>query len=483
MQLLLPAIFLLLFIFLIRMLNFFSSDGLSKSQFIGLFLIKCFAGACVWFVYTYYYPGSDLHLYFDSSHDLMHHLFSGTSGEISAWNGNFEDAFYLNSRLVIVTNVFLHLISFNNIFVHILFFCFFSFVGLTALYKAMYSHFPAKNYALVIGIFLVPSVLFWTSGIYKETLVVLFLGLIVYHTDFGLRKNYSVSQIVLTILSFLALVFTKIHVAAALVPVLLVNVLYSRAEKKRLWLSFIMIFVPMILLMYSISLVSDRLSVFKLIADRQAKAISEAKGGAFLLNKSNFICVDYYDEDALILQPDSTYRLNPGTSYLSWKPDNMRDTTFISGATDTSSFLLLYKVMPANTIVNLNHVRPDFLSVLKNTPAAIGNALLQPTLFHSHNLLQMFAAIENLWLLLLIVLTLIFFDIKLNGKKEVLLFCLLFAIFQLIMIGLTTPAIGAIVRYKSTALLMLAPLCLSCLDLSKISRVLFPGKNRDSGTK
>jgi hypothetical protein len=480
MQLLITGAYLLLFIFLIAKLKFFRFEGLSVRQLIGLFLVKCFAGGCVWLVYTYYYPGSDFHMYFDSSRDMMQHLLSGSTGNIPAWNGSFEDAFYLNSRLVIITNVALHFISFHTIFVHLLFFCFFSFVGLTALYRAMRSHIGDKNYALVIGIYLVPSVLFWTSGIYKETLVMLFLGLFIFHTDFGLRKSYSVSQMVWTIISFVAMLFIKLHVAIALVPLMLLNVLYVRMGEKKFWLSMMMVFIPAILLVCSLSMLSDHLNVFKLISDRQTKAISEAKGGAFLLNRNNFICVDYYDEDALMLQQDSTYRIRPGTSYLSWKPDNMSDTTFVESATDTASFYLLYKVMPANTILRLHHVDPNLLSVLKNTPVAILNVLFQPTLFSSHTFLQMLAAVENMWLLLLILLAMIFFDKKFSMKKEIVLFCLLFALFQIVMIGLTTPTVGAIVRYKATALPFLVTILLLCVDLSKISRLTNPPKKKGS---
>jgi uncharacterized membrane protein len=480
MQILLPFVYLLLLLFLIGKMKFFAFEGLSRKQLCGLFLIKCAAGMAVWLVYTYYYTGSDFQLYFSDSKKLFDSVFSSRPAELAMWNGSFDDSSFNNSRIVICINVLLQLISFNNIFVHILFFCFFSFVGLTAVYKTFRKYVPEKNYALVTGIYLVPSALFWTAGIYKETVAILFMGLLIAYTEAGLRKEYSKKQLVISALLFLALFLVKIYIAAALVPVLLINFLYSRSDAKKMWLKILFVFIPLFILVYAASMISDRSNAFKIIADKRAKAISEAKGGTFLLNDRNFICVEYYDEDALLLQPDSTYRIRPGTNYLSWEPDNMQDTTFVSNSADSSSFHLLYGVSPSKTVLNFSRLEPTFISVMSSLPAAIWNVLVQPTLFGISNILHLCAAIENLWLLLLIVLAIVFFDKKSLQYKEVLIFCVLFALIQFAVIGLTTPAVGAMIRYRSTALPFLVMACLLSLDLSKPARVLRSAKKQDS---
>jgi hypothetical protein len=390
--------------------------------------------------------------------------------EPAAWNSSFDDSFFNNSRIVILINVILQFISFNNIFVHILFFCFFSFTGLTALYKTFRKYCPDKKYALIIGIFLLPSALFWTAGIYKGTLTVLMTGLLIWFTGFGLRKEYSKKEAVISIVLFLLLFLLKSYIAAAMLVVWLISFFYSRSGTKKIWISCLVVIVPLALLVYSFSMITERLDVFRMIADKQAKAISEAEGGAFLLNDRNFIRVDYYDEDALVLQPDSSYRIREGTDYLSWPLNNMQDTTFVTNSTDSSAYRLLYKVMPANTFLDLQRMEPNFISLLINSPSAILNVLLRPSVFDIHNAWHLFAAVENLWLLLLMVLTVICFDKTMMKYKEVLLFCLLFALIQFAVIGLTTPVVGAMVRYRATALPFLVTPLLLCLDLSKLNR-------------
>lgn len=481
---LLPLICLLLFIFLIWKMKFFAFPGLSKMQLAGLFLIKIAGGAAVWLVYTYYYPGSDFHLYFSDSKIISDRFFSPDNDNIiRSWNSNFDDAFFNNSRVVIFINVLLQFISFNNIFVHIIFFCFFSFVGLTALYKAFWNHFAGKKYALVIGIYLVPSVLFWTAGIYKETIAMLCLGLLIYITDFGLRQIYSTKQIVFTVLLFFALFFIKIYVAAAVFPVLIVNFIAGRTTREKLWLKYILVFVPFILMIHGASMISDRTSIYRLIADKQAKTISEAEGGIFIVNNRNFIRLNYEDKNALLMQPDSSYRIKRGSNYLSWKLDNMQDTSFVNNSNDTSNFNIFYTVVPANAVLNTERLDPSFISILKNIPSAILNVLIQPTLLNINNLMQLFSAVENLWLLLLIFLAIIFFDKNIIRQKEIFLFCMVFTLIQFTAIGLTTSAVGAMVRYKVTALLFLVTICLQCINFPAIGKLLNRSKDQDFYTK
>jgi hypothetical protein len=482
MQFILPFIYLLLFLFLIGKMKFFRIEGLSKKQLYGLFLLKCAAGIIVWLVYTYYYRSSDMQLYFDGGKMLFDQVVhpNGLFVEPPGWLSSFDDEFFNNSKVLIGINFVLHFISFHNIFVHILFFCFIAFVGLMAIYKMFRRLVPEKNYALVTGIFLVPSALFWTAGIYKGTIVIFCIGLLVYITGLGLKKEYSKKEIILSAALFLALFFVKLYVAAALLPVLLINFLYSRSGSKKMWLSILLVFIPLILLVYSASMISDRTNIFRMIADRQAKAISESEGGTFLVNDRNFICVDYYDEDALVRQPDSSYRIRPGTDYLSWKLDNMQDTTFVTNSADPAAYRFLYAVSPSGTVLNIKRLEPEFFSVLKNTPAAVWNVISQPSLFGISNVMQMVAALENAWLLLLIILTVICFDKKSSRYKEVIVFCLVFALLQFAVIGLTTPAVGAMVRYKSTALPFLVTACLLCLDLSKLNRFRNSSREQDS---
>ena len=483
MTFLLPLFYLIVFILLIWRMKFFDLEGLSKIQITGLFVLKVTAGAGVWIVYTYYYSSSDFHLYFNSSKIAFDNLFESSSTLIPGWNSNFDDGVFNNSRIVIAINFMIHFLSFNNIFVHILFFCFLAFIGLLALYKALWSHFPGRRIALITGIFLIPSVLFWTAGIYKETITMFCLGLIIYSTDLGLLRTYSIQRVVFVILLFILLFFTKMYVAGALLPVLIANFIVGRTSSKNVLLKYAGVLAGILLIAHLFSKTGDRTNIYKLLSDKQGKAISEAQGGIFLVNDRNFIRLNMSDRNALLSQKDSTYLISEGTGYLSWELDNMRDTTYVSGSSDTTSFRIMYEQQPAQALAEINQFDPSMVSVYKNIPAAILNVLIQPTLFSIKNFLQLFSWLENIWLLLIIVLSILFFDKSLLAKKEILLFCLFLGFIQFAVIGLVTPNIGAIVRYKATALPFIVTACLLCIDYEKLYGKIKKGKRSDSDTK
>ena len=117
------------------------------------------------------------------------------------------------------------------------------------------------------------------------------------------------------------------------------------------------------------------------------------------------------------------------------------------------------------------------IDLVTSIPTAIANVFFQPTLFTIKNVLQLFSWIENMWLLVLIVVAILFFDKKIVLQKEVLVFCILFALIQFALIGLTTPVVGAMVRYKVTALPFLFTICMLCIDSEKLSKKLRRTKN------
>lgn len=478
MQFLLPLTYAILFIFLIQKIKFFSIGELSKLQLIGLFVLKGIAGIIGFYIYTYYYPQSDSYLYLEGSKNIFDQFFgNANSTEVLGWNSNFDDVFYNNSRIIIYINFFIQFISFNDPFVHILFFCFFSFVGLTALYNSFYKYFPTKKSILVLGIYIVPSVLFWTSGVYKEAITMLCVGLIIYTSDFGSAKSYSLKGGVLLILLLILLFFLKLYILASLLPLLLINFCISGMGNKNYVLKFIALFILLVGVFHLVSKTNAKTNFYQLIADKQAKAISEARGGIFLANENNFICLNYNDSSSLAMSQDSSFKIKAGSDYLSWKLDNMKDTSFVTSSLDTNSFKFVYKIKPANSVLGMQKMDPSFLGILENIPMAIANVFFQPTLFKIKNSLQLFAWLENIWLLLLLVLAILFFDKKMIEHKQILVFCIVFAILQFAMIGLVTPAIGAMVRYKVIALPFLFTICLLCIDGEKLSKKLKRTKN------
>ncbi|NSW44677.1 MAG: hypothetical protein HPY79_02460 [Bacteroidales bacterium] len=116
--------------------------------------------------------------------------------------------------------------------------------------------------------------------------------------------------------------------------------------------------------------------------------------------------------------------------------------------------------------IEIPRLEDSFYSFLINTPNALLNSLFRPHIFEAHNFTSMLAAIENLFILIIMLLIPLFF--KKNQFHIWMWFSLLFSIMLFILIGLTTPVLGALVRYKVPALPFLLYLLINFIDFNKI---------------
>ncbi len=97
--------------------------------------------------------------------------------------------------------------------------------------------FPGKRQALMLSAFIIPSFIYWTSGLHKEGLIFLAISLIIYHLYFGWKeKRYSVKRW-LSILSGLAILLVlRKFLMVLVVPAVLAWLLASRWPKYGLFI-------------------------------------------------------------------------------------------------------------------------------------------------------------------------------------------------------------------------------------------------------
>jgi hypothetical protein len=469
MQFLLPAIYLLLFTLMVMKLNFFSLDGKGKRIILALLAIKVIAAAFVYLLYTYYYPLSDFHTYFSDSKILISNWSADVPAPLESWNSRWDPLFFNGSRIMILLNAFLHLFSFGNIYVHVLFFCFLSFAGSIALCKAFLEFFPLFRNRILLAVFLVPTLLFWGSSPLKEGLITGLIGFFVFFSRFGLARNPGTTKIVFMVILFFLIASVKLYVALALLPVLIVNFWVGRSSNELLYAKYLIVFLSFSGIAILLSLISPDYNVLRIISERRSKAVSEAKGGAFYMSRNNFIRVDYFQKDSIMLQQsDRSYKLRPGSSYVSWPLDNMSDTTYVSHASDTNSFQFVYDQQPANSVRHMKKLEPEPLAFIAAAPLALLNVLARPSVFESTSWLHFFAGLENLYLMLLIIIMLFFYKRPEKEQAPVLMFCIVFSIVLFLLIGFTVPAMGAMLRYRVPALLFLVPALLCLTDKKRL---------------
>ncbi len=495
MSMILPIVYVLFFIFLIYKVNFFDISGLSRNTITAIFILKIIAGTVLWWLYTYYYPGPDFLDYFNDGHTLFNLLFhnpklffqvifqNASYPELHSWNDNFEHVLYNDSHTMIVLNMLLHFFSVGYFHVHTVFMCFLSLLGLAALYKTFLPYFLDGKKLLLIVIFLIPSVLFWSSGVLKEGLLFFGMGMLLYITNCGLAKTYNLKKISMILFSIVLLLLVKFYVLVALFPGLVLNLWISRTSTKLVATKYIVIIFAFVCETMLLKTVNNDYYPLKIISEKQAKAISEAQGGVFLENKEHFVCIPYEMKTKLLQQiKNDVYVIKNNSTYLQWDQNNMKDTTFINNSVDTAHYTFLYEVVPAKTTLKLDRLEPNMLSLISNAPKVFINVFIQPLIWNVKGIIQLVTALENSVLILLIFLTIVFFNIK-PENKPMIYFCLSFAVILFILIGITTPVIGAMVRYKVPALPFLCIGLLLLMDKKKmVKRFPFLSKWMDSNT-
>ncbi|MBS1684804.1 MAG: hypothetical protein JSS76_08625 [Bacteroidetes bacterium] len=216
-----------------------SHSRLSRRGLTVFFGLKLLFSVATVFVYTYYYTDratADIYKYFDDSqviYDAIEehprvcfHVITGIGydkddPELKAvihptqhFDKREDGIGEVNNRLVIRLHVLLRFLSHGNIYIHTLFFCFLSFIGCVALYRALQPFFEyGQGRLLILPIFLVPSILFWTSGMLKETLVMCFLGLLAFSAFRVLSFQNVFTNLVLMVCWMVLLYLVKPFIA------------------------------------------------------------------------------------------------------------------------------------------------------------------------------------------------------------------------------------------------------------------------------
>ena len=496
MQVILPIIYSILFILLICKMKFFAIPELSHKSIISVFLLKIIAGIVLLLIYTKYYPTSDAQGFFDDSkimHDVLWQnpshffkMFTGIDGanpalnvyysKMSSWDASFEKVLFNDSRSIIRLNVLFRFFSFGNFYIHIVFMCFLSLIGLTALYKTFSKYFLERKKILFAIIFLLPSVLFWSSGVLKEGLLFFGMGLLLYATDCGLAKKYTLKKIIVVFFSISILLFVKIYVLVAIVPPLIANFWIRKSSMKFIFLKYCSVFAAVCLLLIFVSVLKPQYNLLNIIANKQQKTIAYAKGGAFLLSTNYFVRIDYNQKEGILLPvKEKYYRIKLNSNYDAWKISNLKDTLKIKNSTDTALYKLMYCISSSNSYIAPVNFSPSFISLLKNAPIALFNTLTQPFNFFTKDWLKIFASLENLLYVITIVIGVFCFKFP-KENRAILYFCFSVFVFIFVLAGLTTPIVGALVRYKTPALPFMMIFVFMLVDNNKWKKIPILGK-------
>jgi hypothetical protein len=387
------------------------TDDVNRSYFIPALTVRIFGALAVGFVYQFYYDGGDTFAYHThgsrplweaiirSPLDGIGLLFANgeygpgiwdTANRIWYWND--PQAFFV-IRVAAVLDIF----TFSSYSATAVLFAVIAFTGAWLLFVTFYKMYPRLHRWIAFSVFFIPTVVFWGSGIFKDTLTLAALGISTYafHRVF-IERRAQLSFILLMLLCLWLIFSIKKYILLCFLPAVMlwwVATYLSRISSLmlRLIITPLTAIVAIMLAYYAVLMVGE---------DDPRYHISNLA------------------ETARITAYDIRYgwgaRTGEGSGY---------------------------------TLAGLDG---SWQSMVALAPQAISVSLFRPYLWEVRNPLMMLSALEGLLFLglsLLVVLR-VRWNLFVYLRQRDVLFCFVFAIVFAFAVGVSTFNFGTLSRYK-----------------------------------
>jgi hypothetical protein len=157
--------------------------------------------------------------------------------------------------------------------------------GPIAIYRVMSDVYPAKKWQLLIAVFLLPSFIYWTSGLHKEGLIFLGFSLVIFNFYFGLKnKKFSTANILLILLGLLLIVTLRNFLIVILIPALLAWFLASKFSKRRLAV-FGICYACFIIFFFTAKYINGNLNFPQAVVTKQREFVALLGNSSVPMNK------------------------------------------------------------------------------------------------------------------------------------------------------------------------------------------------------
>jgi hypothetical protein len=408
------------------------TDQLTRRYFMPALVLKIVGAISLGLLYTFYYDGGDTFKYhtygsrqiwnaiIDSPYDGFDLLFS------TELKGNFykytntltiyrdKPSFFV-ARIAAIFDLF----TFSSYMGTAVLFAVTSFSGIWMLFTTFYQRYPHLHRWLALGVLFIPSIVFWGSGILKDSLTIACVGMVTFAVNrLFIQRKLSVSSVLLFAVPFFVIFSIKKYVLLCLTPALVVWVV-------------------------AYSLYQMRSKMFKIL---------------LLPGISIFALAFSYYAVSKISEEDEKYALS---EIAKTSAVTAHDIRYFTGKDAGSGY-------------DLGTLDGTFSGMLQLLPQAINVSLFRPYLWEVKNPLMLLSALESL---VLIILTLkILFRSKLNFFAAVrnpdVLFSMIFSLSFAFAVGISTYNFGTLVRYKIPLLPFYVIMLVLIWDYSKKERKL-----------
>jgi hypothetical protein len=384
------------------------TDDVNRRYFFPALGLKIFGALALGFVYTFYYDGGDTFKYHTYGSRLIWNAImeSPVDGLELLFSTELKGSFHKYASRIPIFNdppsfyvarisTFFDLFTFSTYTATAIFFAIFCFAGMWLLFISFYEKYPSLHLWLSISCLFVPSVIFWGSGILKDTVTLACIGFSTFYTKrIFIQKRPSLMSIALLIFSLFTIYAVKKYILFCFVPALLIWVFFS-------------------------NLTQVRSVVLKILL------------GPIVLV---FVLFSVYLALLKIGEDDEKYAL-----------DQLAKTAQI-----TAYDIRYYTGKEAGSGYDLGELDGTPKGMLKLMPQAINVSLFRPYLWEVRNPLMLLSALESLVLLGLTIYAIGKARVKIFSVIATpdILFCLVFSISFAFAVGVSTFNFGTLVRYK-----------------------------------
>jgi hypothetical protein len=387
-------------------------------------------------VYLYYYKAGDTLAYFKGGKMLFKAFTEDPVAAISIYflDPNEETVntqmytkklpYFHNSEGFFMHKIcgFFALLTINSYLNTSFFFAFFNFTGAVKLFETFQRKFPQHTKAIAIGAFFIPSVIFWGSGISKDTICMGCVGWLFYAFDNIFSGKKILKSVFLVVLMSYLIITLKAYI--------------------------LMTFMPAVMIWFY-------LRVIGLIKNTVLKAVSAVVMLA-LIGVGGTVMVQFIAQASQKYALDRVQKLAQGF----WEYHTYLEENGESGSGYT-----------------LHITDASAAGMIKVMPEAVNVTLFRPYVWEVRNPFMMLSAIESL--ILFVMFLRLFTQVGVGGffrsfgVPEISL-CILFSIVLGFAVGVTAFNFGALVRFK----IPLMPFFFIGLTLMRYSKKLLAGPKK-----
>lgn len=426
---LLSGFYTIIFLYLIYRLNFFEVKGFSKRTVSAVFLLKILSGFLLTWIYTDYYTDrctADIYKYFDDSSVLYDALFTRPVDFLRMMSGIMNNNEYFDVTYYSKMNHWFRPFGdsyYNDTQIMIRFN---AFVRLFS-----FGHFPVHtifiNFISLIGLI----IFYRTFYPFKKTTAgFLFAAICLAPSLLFWGSGVLKEGLIIFLIGFLCHSFFQL--------------IHRPFEWKFLFL-FLLIAYMMIRLKFYILIALTGPMLAYWWVEKSGRRKMTLKYLATML--------------ILLLISLNLHHFSPA-------PDLLEIIT-----TKQKDFISLGEFTGSGSLMDIKPLQPRLASFFQALPESLVNGFLRPWLWESASLFMLASALENFFLLTILLIILLFFRTsKEQLPLNLLLMSISFVIILNSMIGMTTPVLGALVRYKLPSLPFMLLIITLITDIEKLKR-------------